>query len=387
MSPSLDAESAAKLVDAVRQAVEPSEAAPRAGAANLERRLLVVDDDESVRHVVAEILKDEGYEPSTAPGAEAALELMRETSFPLVITDIKMPDKDGLWFLHAVRREFPSTAVIMMTGYGQVESAVEALKNGASDYLTKPIRVNHLSASVLRALDRRRLVLENEAYQKNLEGTVEEKTRELEVAYAEVSETYRLTLEALVTALDARESETGHHSQRVVLYSLAIADELGITGRPREELARGALLHDIGKIGVPDHILLKPGPLDEDEWVQMRLHPEIGARILSDIDFLASAAEIVLSHQEMWDGTGYPRGLAGEEIPMAARIFAVADTLDAILSDRPYRRGRSIDYAREEIERFSGKQFDPTVVAAFLAIPISQWETIRAETALLAAKE
>jgi len=349
----------------------------RARLAMMERRLLVVDDDESVRRIVAEILKDEGYEPTTAASVDEGLARMQSEAFPLVITDLKMPGRDGLWLLRALRRDHPNTAVIMMTGYGQVDSAVDALKYGASDYLTKPIRVNHLSASVLRALDRRRLIMENQAYQRGLEGAVKEKTREVEAAYAEISETYRLTLEALVTALDARECETGHHSQRVVRYCLAIADQMGITGREREDLARGALLHDIGKIGVPDHILLKPGPLTSEEWVVMRRHPEIGARILSDISFLAPAADIVLTHQETFDGSGYPRGMKGEEIPLGSRIFAVADTLDAILSDRPYRRGRSIEYARSEIQQHSGSQFDPAVVDAFQEVPDAVFDGLR----------
>ncbi|MCK6545410.1 HD domain-containing protein, partial [Myxococcota bacterium] len=278
-----------------------------------------------------------------------------------------------------LRRLHPEIAVIMMTGYGQVDTAVECLKYGASDYLTKPVRVNHLAASVIRALDRRRLELENRAYQRGLEGAVEEKTKELEVAYHEISETYRITLEALVTALDARECETGNHSQRVVKLTLAIADRMGITGTEREHLARGALLHDIGKIGVSDQVLLKPGKLTPDEWIEMRRHPEIGARILSGIPFLGPAAEIVLSHQERWDGAGYPRGLAKDEIPIGARIFAVADALDAITSDRPYRRGRPYSYACEEIAKHSGSQFDPDVVRHFLTITEADWNVIRGE--------
>src|SRR5262249_38987111 len=296
----------------------------------MERRLLVVDDDESVRRIVAAILKDEGYETVTAANADEALSRLREQPFALVITDIKMPDHDGIWLLGELRREHPELAVIMMTGYGQVDTAVECLKYGAADYLTKPVRVNHLAASVMRALDRRRLEMENRAYQRGLEGVVEEKTRELEQAYTEISETYRITLEALVTALDARECETGNHSQRVVKLTLAIADRMGLNGPERDHLARGALLHDIGKIGVSDQVLLKPGRLTPEEWVEMRRHPEIGARILSGIPFLGPAAEIVLSHQERWDGKGYPRGLRSDEIPIGARIFAVADALDAI---------------------------------------------------------
>ncbi len=345
----------------------------------IERRVLVVDDEASIREIVAAILCQEGYEAISSPTAEAALVALAERPYGLVITDLKMPVQDGLWLLAQVRSEHPDTAVIIMTGYGEVDSAVHALHLGAADYLTKPVRVNQLSTSVMRALERRRLVQENQAYQQGLETLVREKTRALEAANHQISETYTLTLEALVTALDARECETGNHSQRVVRATLAIADRLGIVGEVREHIGRGALLHDIGKIGVPDQVLLKPGKLTEEEWDEMRKHPEIGARILSGISFLAPAAEIVLAHQERWDGKGYPRGLVGEEIPIGARIFAVADTLDAITSDRPYRRGRSLNYAREEIGRHAGTQFDPQVVESFLSISDEDWARIRGE--------
>jgi putative nucleotidyltransferase with HDIG domain len=350
---------------------------PSPGSA--ERRLLIVDDDESVRRIVAALLSDEGYETATAASADEALESLRHQPYALVITDMKMPDKDGLWLLAQVRRGWADVGVIMMTGYGQVDTAVEALRHGASDYLTKPVRVNQLSASVLRALQRRRLEIEHRAYQRGLEGAVREKTRELEAAYLQINQNYNLTLEALVTALDARECETGNHSQRVVAVTLVIADRMGITGEEREHIARGALLHDIGKIGVPDQVLLKPGKLTDEEWVEMKKHPEIGARILSGISFLEPAAEIVLAHQERWDGLGYPRGLTGEQIPVGARIFAVADALDAITSDRPYRRGRGFTHARDEIARYAGTQFDPTVVRHFLTITEEEWKRIRGE--------
>lgn len=345
----------------------------------VDRRLLIVDDDDSVRRIVAELLTEEGYEPTTTAGAEEGIAQMRERCFPLVITDLKMPNRDGLWFLRELRREFPDTAIVMMTGYGQVDTAVEALRLGATDYLTKPIRANQLFTSVLRALDRRRLELENRAYQRGLEGVVQAKTQELAVAYEEISETYRITLEALVTALDARECETGYHSQRVVRFSLAIGEKLDLDARDMDDLARGALLHDIGKIGVPDQILLKPSQLTDDEWVEMRRHPEVGARILSGIAFLEPAAEIVLAHQERWDGKGYPRGLRGEEIPLGARIFAIADTFDAITTDRPYRRGQTIEHALDEIERHAGTQFDPRVVTAALQIGQEDWARLRRE--------
>lgn len=362
----------------------PTEAALPEGP--IDRRLLIVDDDESVRRIVAAILTDEGYETTTAASATEALEILERHEFALVITDMKMPDHDGLWLLERVRKRHTDVAIIMMTGYGQVDTAVQALRFGASDYLTKPVRVNQLSASVMRALDRRRLEIENRAYQQGLEGAVREKTRELENAYTQINQTYTMTLEALVTALDARECETGNHSQRVVRTTLAIAERMGISGIEREHIARGALLHDIGKIGVPDHVLLKPGRLTEEEWVEMKKHPEIGARILSGIPFLAPAAEIVLAHQERWDGGGYPRGLAGEEIPVGARIFAVADALDAITSDRPYRRGRDFAYARDEIARYSGTQFDPNVVEHFLDIKPDEWQQIRGERPIYSAR-
>ena len=326
-----------------------------------DNRLLVVDDDDGVRRVVAAILEDEGYEVLTASDADEALSVLTDHAVALVVSDVKMPSRDGLWLLRQIRPMYVDTAVILLTGYGEVDSAVEALKEGAYDYLRKPVRVNELSAAVVKALDRRRLQRENRAYQTHLEDMVKAKTQEL-------GEAYDRTLEALVTALDARECETGNHSQRVVRVTLAICDRMGITGDVRANIARGALLHDIGKIGVPDQVLLKPGKLTDAEWVEMRKHPDIGARILSGIDFLNEAADIVRAHQERYDGTGYPQGLAGEAIPVGARIFAVADALDAIVSDRPYRRGQSLDHARKEIAEGAGTQFDPQVVEAFLSL-------------------
>lgn len=383
MVPPSTLDSSASPVDAPRSHPDPQAERP---TGPVEKRLLVVDDDESVRRVVAAILIDEGYETVTASNANSALEILTRDEFALVITDMKMPDRDGLWLLEQVRSGHADTGIIIMTGYGQVDTAVQALRFGAADYLTKPVRVNQLCASVLRALDRRRLEMENRAYQQGLEGAVREKTQQLEAAYSQINATYTLTLEALVTALDARECETGNHSQRVVRTTLAIAERMGLPESLREHIGRGALLHDIGKIGVPDHVLLKPGRLTEEEWVEMKKHPEIGARILSGIAFLEPAAEIVLSHQERWDGGGYPRGLQREEIPIGARIFAVADALDAITSDRPYRRGRSLEHAREEIARYAGTQFDPIVVEHFLAITDEEWRQLHGQQPLYSAR-
>ena len=344
-----------------------------------DNRLLVVDDDDGVRRVVAAILEDEGYEVLTAREANEALAVLADNTVALVVSDVKMPGQDGLWLLRQIQPLYEDTAVILLTGYGEIDSAVSALKEGAADYLRKPVRVNELSAAVVKALDRRRLRRENRQYQTHLEDMVQAKTEELGVAYDR-------TLEALVTALDARECETGNHSQRVVRVTLAICDRLGIAGEERANIARGALLHDIGKIGVPDQVLLKPGKLTEEEWIEMRKHPDIGARILSGIEFLNEAAEIVLAHQERWDGNGYPRGLAGDNIPIGARIFSVADALDAIVSDRPYRRGQSIERAREEIRDGAGTQFDPKVVDAFLSLSEDELRRARKQAAPIGAR-
>jgi putative nucleotidyltransferase with HDIG domain len=340
-------------------------------------RILIVDDDGTVRDVIGVLLGEEGYVCETSTSAEEALGLIGATEFHLVLCDMKMPGKDGLWLLDRVRSEHPSTAVIMLTAFGDTEAAVECLRRGAVDYLLKPPKVTDLVRSIERALAKRRLELARQRYRTSLERRVREKTAELSKALREVETAYASTLFALVAALDAREHETSDHSQRVVRYTLAIAEKLGVPAADRQHLARGALLHDIGKIGVPDAILLKPGPLTPAEWDEMRRHPQTGYTILRSVPFLQSAAEIVLAHQERWDGKGYPRGLAGEAIPLGARIFAIADTLDAITSDRPYRKGGPLEKARDEIRRFSGTQFDPRCADAFLSLEPAFIEALR----------
>ncbi|HVP66202.1 MAG TPA: HD domain-containing phosphohydrolase [Anaeromyxobacteraceae bacterium] len=339
-------------------------------------RVLIVDDDAVVRDAIGVVLSEEGYACHAATGAEAALEAAREAEPHLVISDVKMPDKDGIWLLDRLRREHPNTAVVMLTAYGDTEAAVECLRRGASDYLLKPPKTTELVRAIERALSRRRDELARLRYSKSLQRTVKEKTTDLRRALVEVEAAYNSTLYALVAALDAREHETGDHSQRVVRYTLALADRMGVPVAQRNDIARGALLHDIGKIGVPDAILLKPGPLSPSEWEEMRRHPQVGWNILRSIGFLHVPAEIVLSHQECWDGSGYPRGLRGEAIPLGARIFAVADTLDAMTSDRPYRKSQGFVKAIAEITRFSGTQFDPRVVQAMTAIGQAGLEAI-----------
>ena len=346
-------------------------------------RILIVDDDTSVRDVISVLLTEEGYAISSAPSAEHAIDLANDAEIHLVISDLKMPGRDGLWLLDQLRRDHPDTAVIMLTGFGDTEAAVECLRRGAADYLLKPPKLTDLVRAIERALSRRRIDLARRRYQKRLERKVRDKTAELVGALHQIETSYQTTLLALVAALDAREHETSDHSQRVVRYTVAMARILGFAGEELGTIGRGALLHDIGKIGVPDSILLKPGPLTREEWVEMHRHPDIGFQILKGIPFLATPGEIVLSHQERFDGGGYPRGLKGQEIPIGARIFAIADTFDAITSDRPYRKGQSYDAAREEIRRCSQSQFDPACVEAFLSLDNQKLAEIRATVAQL----
>jgi response regulator RpfG family c-di-GMP phosphodiesterase len=343
-------------------------------------KILIVDDDTSVRDVIAVLLGEEGYACTAVSSAEAALDAVRHADFPLVISDVRMPGKDGFWLLDRMREGHPDTAVVMLTAYGDTEAAVECLRNGAADYLLKPPKVTELIRAIERALGRRRLELARHKYRRSLENRVREKTAELSRALRDLESTYSQTLWSLVAALDAREHETSDHSQRVVRYTLAIARRVKIPEHELPALGRGALLHDIGKIGVPDAILLKPTQLTADEWAEMRRHPRTGFDILKSIQFLGPSADLVLCHQERFDGGGYPRGLAGEAIPITARVFAIADTFDAMTSNRPYRRALSAEEARAEIARCSGSQFDPRCAEAFLSMKREEIETLARPT-------
>jgi len=279
-----------------------------------------------------------------------------------------MPERDGFWLLDQMRQDYPQIAVLMLTGFGDTEAAVECLRRGAADYLLKPPKAVDLVRSIERGLSRRRLEMARREYRTRLEKNVREKTNELQGALRAVETSYQNTLLALVAALDAREHETSDHSQRVVRYTSAIAKALGFHGLELAEIARGALLHDIGKIGVPDNILRKPGKLTAEEFDVIKQHPIIGDRILAPIPQLQKARAVVLGHHERWDGTGYPYGLAGDEIPISARIVTVADAFDAVTETRIYHAGESPVRALEELQRGRGTHFDPKVVDAFFDV-------------------
>ncbi len=356
-----------------------AESKTRRGAATAASsgRLLIVDDEVAIGKLVSERLRLEGFDCATCSSAEEALGLLEQREFDLVISDLNMPGMSGLELLKKVRETHPHLAFMMATGVDDVQVSVRAMKDGAYDYLLKPLHLEAVVASVKRALEKSRLERELENYRKHLEEMVDQRTKQLQAAMKRIEQTYDDTLEALGSALDKRDNETAGHSRRVTQYSLEIARLMGLGEEQLKQIARGAYLHDIGKIGTPDAILLKPGKLTPEEKAIMEEHAREGYDLVGRIPFLAASAEIVLTHQERYDGTGYPQGLLGDEIPLGARIFSVADTLDAMTSDRPYRRALPYSVAREEILRESGKQFDPEVVQAFLSIPEEVWENIR----------
>ncbi|HEX8499075.1 MAG TPA: HD domain-containing phosphohydrolase [Pyrinomonadaceae bacterium] len=338
--------------------------------------VLVADDEPEIRDVLSDLLSPH-YDCAAVGSAEEAVVRLREGSYDLVISDIMMGGMSGLELIPRVKELSPDTVVIMISGVQTVESAINALRAGAFDYVMKPFDLHHVEAAVSRALEHHYLRAEKRRYETYLEEMVAQRTQELDGALRSLGDAYRTTLKALTAALETRDLETHGHSERVVNFSLRLGRELGLDAGQMRSLEFGSLLHDIGKIGVPDAILRKPAKLSEDEWVRMREHPLHGQKILRGIEFLEGASRVVAQHHERWDGSGYPLGLRCEEIDLNARIFAVADAFDAITSDRVYRAGRSYGEALSELDAHAGRQFDPRVVEAFRRVPAEEWEEIR----------
>ena len=339
--------------------------------------VLIVDDDRRVRDVLEEVFIAGGYKTQVASNGLEGLETFDAARPPLTVTDINMPVMDGLTFLKQVHATDPDAAILVLTGVGDVRTAVESLKYGAYDFILKPVNMDELLIAANRALEHRQLLVDRREYHALLERRVAEATAALQATLRELEGTYRTTLEALGSAIDTRDLGTHAHSRRVRGYSLVIARAHGVPEADLRDLEHGVLLHDIGKIGIPDAILLKPGPLTAEEWKTMRTHPEIGRQLLERIPFLKPAVPIVYHHHERWDGTGYPLGLAGADIPLGARIFAVADAFDAMTFDRPYSRAIPLGAARAEIVRCAGTHFDPDVVRSFCGVPLEVFEDIR----------
>ena len=341
-------------------------------------RILVVDDEEPIREIVASMLGAAGYASQQAgSGMEALAKLNSGEEFELMLSDLMMADLDGIGLLERTKEKYPDMPVVMVTAVHDISVALAAIRNGAYDYLLKPFEREQLLNTVSRALENRRLKVENRTYQTNLESLVKARTDQLQATVRELERSYDMTLEVLGEALDYKDRETEGHSRRVTAFTIAIAKRMGIPNEQIDTIARGAFLHDIGKMAIPDNILNKPGKLTSDEVTVMREHCYLGYKLVQKIPVFKEAAQIVYSHQERFDGSGYPRGLKGEDIPLGSRIFSVADTLDAITSDRAYRPKQTMKAARAEIQRCSGSQFDPEVVTVFQQMPDEIFEELR----------
>jgi putative two-component system response regulator len=330
---------------------------------NLPARVLVVDDEPCVRNLVTRWLSNEGHTCVQAGDARSAQEWLDRDHFALVTLDISMPGGSGLDLLRTIKEACPDTAVVMLTGVEETQTAIEALTRGAYGYLVKPVEQEEFRLQVHRALERRRLLIEKREYTRDLERKVREQTVAIRRAHEE-------TVHRLVTACMYRDEETGAHIKRIGLLSEVVAEALGWPTEDTERIRLAAPMHDLGKIGIPDAILQKPGKLTADEFETMKTHTTIGGEMLADSDspMFQMAREIALCHHERWDGTGYPAGISGLGIPESARIVAIVDVYDALTHDRVYRPALPAEEAIEMIENGRNRHFDPFLVSVFLGV-------------------
>ncbi len=334
-------------------------------------KILVVDDEELIRNLFVKTFNILGYQCDTVDNGFSCIEKIKMGEhFDVVLLDVQMPKINGIDTLKNLKLLSPDLSIVMVSASRESEHIKEALKEGAYDYVFKPFDVEELRNVIQRAIERSNLIKENKDYQENLEKKVIGQTQELIKLYAD-------TLEAMVLALDLREKETGFHSYRVTEFALTLGRAMKLPEYQLSTIAKGALLHDIGKIGVPDDILLKPGALNDEEWAIMKKHPVHGFELLKKIEFLEEASKIVLHHHEHYNGGGYPHGLSGNDIPLGARIFSIVDALDALTSNRVYRSSRPFEEASDIIISEAGKQFDPEIIKVFRMVHISEFKNIR----------
>ncbi len=335
---------------------------PARYTAPLERpHCLIVDDEPRLRQVLMHLMQHDGFTCLEAENGEQAIALMERHAVMLVLSDLRMPKLDGLALLREIRARWPDTAVVMITAVADVEVAVSCLAVGAMDYLTKPFHLEEVRARVAQAVEKRRLVLENRGYQESLKEKVAIQASRLEALFL-------ASVQSLADALEVKDPYTRGHSDRVSHYSVVIAQEMGLGAEMLRRVELGGHVHDIGKIGVREDVLNKPATLTNDEYQHVMTHPMVGWKILAPLlGDMPEALAIVRSHHERFDGRGIPDGLAGTDIPLAARIAAAADSFDAMTSDRPYRPGLSGEEALSRIARCSGTQLDPRVVEAMMS--------------------
>jgi putative two-component system response regulator len=340
------------------------------------KRILVIDDEEPIRRLLAYLLQTHGYEAVIASDAREARQRMEEQPFALILCDVNMPGESGMDLVRTIIREHPHTATIMVTGLDSSVLANAALEMGAFGYIIKPFESNEVLIDVANALRRRRLEMENRLQRENLEDVVRTRTMALQQAleWLERSEKeLRLsreeTIQRLAIAAEYRDSATAQHIQRMSHYCELLARRYGLTNERCDLIRTASPMHDIGKIGTPDHVLLKPGKFTQEEFNVIAQHAEIGYRILggSDAEILKVAATIAWTHHERWDGSGYPRKLKGEAIPVEGRIAAIADAFDALTTQRVYKPAFELSHAVDLMSKHRGEHFDPELLDVFLA--------------------
>ncbi len=335
--------------------------------------ILVIDDEETMCNLLKDSLSQEGYKVTATQKAKDGLKIAQNNSFDLIITDLKMPEIDGIEMIKKIKEFGVDNTIVVITAYPSFETVREALHLGAYDYVTKPFNLEEIYFVVKRAVGFHQLKLANKKLMKELgeeniilENKVEERTRHLRKLYHDMQSAYMATVKALAQAIDAKDHYTHSHSEHVTKYAVAVAKEMEFSIRETDILREACQLHDLGKIGIHDYILNKSDELTEKEWDEIRLHSLRGAEILEPLTFLDGVITLVRQHHERYDGTGYPNGLKGEEIELGARIIAVADAFDAMISERPYRKAYSKEYAVSKLKENGGTQFDPEVVKVFL---------------------
>lgn len=340
------------------------------------KRILIVEPNDQIRQTLIDYFCPK-YDCEEANSITTALENLGEKDFEVIVSNYELRDVNALELLTSIQFLSPETSVVLIGRETQTKDVIEAFRTGVFDFIEQPFELDELEGAIEKAIIRCKTKTTKESYEKHLENKIAEQKEAIDQALRNTENSYGAMLKALIQALEARDSETHGHSERVVTFSLRLAHEVGLVEREMRDLELGSLLHDIGKIGVPDAILRKPGKLTEREWGKMKLHPQLGAKILRNIPFLKGASRIVAEHHERWDGSGYPNQIRGEEISLIARIFSVADAFDAMISDRVYRKGRSFEDAVAELDKYAGTQFDPVIVEAFKNIPKEDWENLK----------
>ena len=323
--------------------------------------ILIADDEPLIRDTFTRILEHSGYNCLTAKNGTEALEILQNTDISLLLSDINMPEMNGIELLSAAREQFQHLAITMISGVDDREVAINCLEHGAYGYIIKPVQMNELIINVANALHRRKLEIVNKKYNEDLERLVAERTQELQLAKEE-------TIMTLGKAAEFRDNETALHTMRMGLYCQVLATKANMPGEQCESIRLASPLHDIGKIGISDTILLKPGKLTEEEFEQIKEHSEIGYRILSECKsaVLLLGATIAYSHHEKFDGSGYPRGLKGLDIPLEGRIAAICDVFDALTMNRVYKKAMPIEKALDIMKKGRGQHFDPELFDIFI---------------------